>query len=186
MYYQHQNHEKILTFWKGAGDVSTYSTDTGTVMYSWTLMIEQLDSPPFRFFLGLSNAHTISKVQILLKKSGFWAWQTIKNYFLGWLTFYRLRWVEFYRYQKFKQAFCQNTFLDKNWTFNIVWGEEGYFEYAKDSSSVFFFPATENRKRKMKSRRPETFFRWCAWWWFIEWIMLPRSSSHLPKSRIAT
>ena len=61
MYYQHQNHEKILTFWKGAGDVSTYSTDTGTVMYSWTLMIEQLDSPPFRFFFGTQQRTHYSK-----------------------------------------------------------------------------------------------------------------------------
>ena len=37
-----------------------------------------------------------------------------QNHLLGWLTFYRLGWVEFYSF------FYNFYFLDKNWTFNIV------------------------------------------------------------------
>ena len=37
-----------------------------------------------------------------------------KTHLLGWLTFYRLERVEFYRYQKFKLDYFENYFLDKN------------------------------------------------------------------------
>ena len=40
--------------------------------------------------------------------------------FLGWLTLYRLGWVEFYSYQTFKVIFVKIYFLDKIETFNTV------------------------------------------------------------------
>ena len=54
--------------------------------------------------------HTVPKVHfcpkndlvLLESKSGFLTWKTIKKDFLGWLTFYKLGWVEYYRDQQFK------------------------------------------------------------------------------------
>ena len=54
-------------------------------------------------------------------KSGFLTWKTIKNYFLGRITFYRLGWVEFYRYQKIHIKFCQiMLFVQKMYFWNSV------------------------------------------------------------------
>ena len=54
-------------------------------------------------------------------KSGFLTWKTIKNYFLGRITFYRLGWVKFYRYQKIHIKFCQiMLFVQKMYFWNSV------------------------------------------------------------------
>ena len=151
MYYQHQNHEKILTFWKGAGDVSTYSTDTGTVMYSWTLMIEQLDSPPFRFFFGTQQRTHYSKSPKSAQKIWILGMTNYQKliFRVTYILQIRVGWI--LQIPKIQTRFLsKSTFLDKNWIFNIVWGAEGYFEYAKDSSSVFFSSDREQEKKNEK------------------------------------
>ena len=49
----------------------------------------------------------------LAKKVTFLAWKATENHLLGWLTFYRLEWVEFYRYQKSKVSFDKILLLDQ-------------------------------------------------------------------------
>ena len=64
------------------------------------------------------NVHFLSQNSIIKKKHNFWCIYGSKcgifdqKPILGWLTYCRIGWVEFYRYQ--------NLFLDKNWNFNIV------------------------------------------------------------------
>ena len=49
----------------------------------------------------------------LWSKSGFLSWKTTENHLLGWLTLYRLVWVEFYRYEKVqKEVLSKSTFSD--------------------------------------------------------------------------
>ena len=50
----------------------------------------------------------------------FWHEKLPKYTFLGWRDFYGLGWVEFYRYQKFKEDFVKIYFSDKIWALNRV------------------------------------------------------------------
>ena len=79
-----------------------------------------------------------------MSKCGFLAWKTNKNDLIGWLIFYRLGWVEFYTYQKFKVSFSLNLLLGQNWTFeypNSVFAniqtmaKQGkYFQHKKENN----------------------------------------------------
>ena len=118
-------------------------------------------------------------------KFGFFTWKITEKHFLGWLTFYRLGWVEFYRYQAFQLCFVIMHFLDKNWTFYIVWSIK---KEAKKRYQSYFSEIHRNREfyRTNDVRPPFTYASlirqvsslWSPIFWLLQksiiYYVLPR------------